>query len=131
MENKEKEERNKEIALMIGAVEGKDLWGMSALKLEQFKRNCYSNQLQDWFLNPYFTLSELEFDWDWNWLMEAIKFVSKLEVSLIWFKESNLSLSKNEIIQILKEKFIEADSFETFKFVSDIAKSYNEGSFDR
>lgn len=81
MTQQEIQERNKQIALMLGATT-KQMMGVNAWVLEEnelnlsfdmFNINLFSNDGGSVWL-----IKDLKFHSDWNWLMEAVEFIEKL-----------------------------------------------------
>jgi hypothetical protein len=125
MTQQEIQERNKEIALMLGTIEEKNFFGVDSFFLPQFERETWSNRLQDYFDNPHFTLSDLWFHSEWNWLMEAVDFIENKNYH-VWIgkyassitKDSGLDFQINSGKGLTKKEAV-------FLIVSDFAKKYN------
>jgi len=89
METTEIQERNKQIALMLG-------W-----------KNLNDDSFPE-FINTFgdfYPLKNLKFDSDWNWLMEAVEFIKK-----------NIRLSSNTSDAKVGEYFIDECEFNVKKF---------------
>jgi hypothetical protein len=144
MTKQEIQERNKQIALMLG-------WKYSfAHKVDQY--GYY--QTVDGYSTPYintldeqaleyqsdknaFAVEDLQFHSDWNWLMEAVEFIENLQsdnfyMEFFWLNGPNVSLYQkdNQKGLILWEthgrfKNVETKKEAVFITVSDFAKLYN------
>ncbi len=116
MASEEIQERNKQIALMLGWYHEDYIWKM----LKPF-RDGFISETKD---------VELQFHTDWNWLMEAIEFINKTH------KENNPYRDLHYTIGYLlhggwwgdnriPERLL-SDKTQLFLAVSDFAKLYNE-----
>ena len=122
MTQQEIQERNKQIALMLGGIKEKNFWNQESYRLEQFERLSWSNVIQDNFENPHFTLSELQFHSDWNWLMEAVEFIEKIYNNQpIYFGHNDCVIFSPKTIKSKGKDKKEA----IFIAISDFAKLYN------
>jgi predicted FMN-binding regulatory protein PaiB len=107
MTQQEIQERNKQIALMMGAIDYKaDKW----YKLGGYKEHIY---FPNWNYPNRFLEKDLKFHSDWNWLMEAIQFLKK------HFESKDRYWTTIEIYPLYSN--IE----DVFIVVSDFAKLYN------
>jgi hypothetical protein len=138
MEDKEIQQRNKDIALMLGWKES------SAHKVDQYGYyQCvegystpYRNDLDEQAIEYQydenaFAIEDLRFHSDWNWLIESIEFINKIH------KENNPYRDLHYTIGYLlhggwwgdtkiPERLL-SDKMQLFLAVSDFAKLYNEG----
>jgi hypothetical protein len=130
MTQQEIQERNKEIALMIG----KKL--ISEDEFNMLGEHSYTgeNSKTDWGIIEY-----LSYHRDWNWLMEAVEFIEnklKLEtvISNMGFGSNNQYININRGVSIVDEtidnpsKIMAKSSTKkeaVFIAVSDFAKLYN------
>jgi|LakMenEpi03Aug12_release.lakeMendotaPanAssembly.Ray.scaffolds.fasta_scaffold88259_6 hypothetical protein len=126
MTQQEIQERNKQIALMMGAIDYKaDKW----YKLGGYKEHIY---FPNWNYPNRFLEKDLKFHSDWNWLMEAVEFIEKQRYEVIFFNHYNWvehgrccirDYKNSELIYISSDYKKEA----VFIAVSDFAKlfSYN------
>jgi hypothetical protein len=113
MTPKEIQERNKQIAIMMG---------------EDMQKIVEQNG------HHYPSDEELRFDGDWNWLMESVEFIEKqkMEVSIIQNECSIIDTEKAELeenpfmIEPISKCFdAETKKEAVFIAVSDFAKLYN------
>jgi hypothetical protein len=122
MTQEEIQERNKQIALMLGWKE------TSAHKRDQYGyyqpvvgystpyRNTLDTQAVEYqFDKNAFATGDLQFHSDWNWLMEAIQFLQNHFESKEWTWTS------------IERYPLYTDIETVFVLVSDFAKHYNEG----
>jgi hypothetical protein len=122
MTEQEIQERNKQIALMLGWRE------TSAHKVDQYGyyqcvegystpyRNTLDEQAIEYQSDKNaFATEDLQFHSDWNWLMQAIQFLQK------HFE------SKEMVWTSIQRYFLFTDIETVFTMVSDFAKHYNEG----
>ncbi len=124
MEQQEIQERNKQIALMLG-------WE-------------YDIQAEAWYKNQKdhewgYKIEELKFHSDWNWLMEAVEFIEeklklKTVISNMGFGINNQYININRDVSIIDEtidnpsKIMGKSSNKkeaVFIAVSDFVKLYN------
>lgn len=124
MKQQEMQERNSDIALMLGAIKEKNFWNKDSFRLNQFERLTWSNRLLDYFENPHFTLYELQFDSDWNWLMEAVEFIEKIYSYKVKIESKGCIIYKNSNAVIIHYS-TESKLVAVFIAVSDFAKLYN------
>jgi hypothetical protein len=128
MAQQEVQERNKQIALMLGWKEYKPernwFWGKK-------KMTYYKGFDKVTWSTPRVYVDYFKFHSDWNWLMEAIRFIQKksFDITIDFFSSTGILktdafVSKNSdiIIESLGKEDIEA----MFEIVSDFAKLYNE-----
>jgi hypothetical protein len=124
MTQQEIQERNKQIALMMGAIDYKaDKW----YKLGGYKEHIY---FPNWNYPNRFLEKDLKFHSDWNWLMEAVEFIENLENYYVQIEEKSCyiyDISKFDNSQtnafIIKDGKTKKES--VFIAVSDFAKLYN------
>jgi len=125
MTPQEIQERNKQIALMLG---------------KKYENNCIVIHCRYVFgVNPSGeTWQECSYHSDWNWLMEAVEFIEKLKVISLYIGKNKMS--KTHSVEISYEYyswekkhrdktiFIQNESKKEAVFiaVSDFAKLYNE-----
>ena len=124
MTQQEIQERNKQIALMLG-------W-------------TYNNSTDRWnedMLHDYSYVEDLKFHRDWCWLMETVEFIEeklKLEtvISNMGFGSNNQYININRGISVINETYDNPSKImgkastkkeAVFIAVSDFAKLYNEG----
>jgi hypothetical protein len=129
MTQQEIQERNKQIALMLGAIYSSngEAWGFGNAKnigSKMFNGVMYKDVIQAERFEK-----ELKFHSDWNWLIEAVEFIEKLGGS---YNISNKScaISVNEPYWYSQETVVKTDNptkEAVFTAVSDFAKLHNEG----
>jgi hypothetical protein len=114
MEQQEIQERNKQIALMLGGVYDTDMT----------KYWFYLPKGIKWSGIFAPTTSDLSFHSDWNWLMEAVEFIENLDLS-----EFNYHVGKMTLFRlnkdVLKKMPITSKKESIFIEVSDFAKQLN------
>jgi len=133
MTQQEIQERNEQIALMLGAIDYKaDKW----YKLGGYKEHIY---FPNWNYPNRFLEKDLKFHSDWNWLMEAVEFIEeklklKTVISNMGFGINNQYININRDVSIIDEtidnpsKIMGKSSNKKeaiFLAVSDFAKLYN------
>jgi len=130
MTQQEIQERNKQIALMLGKTKST----VSTLIAERM------NEKEFWLPNLGI-VKNLYFHSDWKWLMEAVEFIEeklKLEtvISNMGFGSSNQYININRGISVINETYDNPSKImgkastkkeAVFMAVSDFAKLYNEG----
>jgi hypothetical protein len=115
MKEKERNERNGQIALMLGLIKVRSVGGLYSDAFQPcthtYNSSFYHDRIEgeSWYLY-------LEYDSDWSWLMEAVSFINKTD-----FNGELLEMKRNFICTQ-----INSDIDYVFKLVSDFAKSYNE-----
>jgi hypothetical protein len=114
MTTQEIQERNKQIALMLGAIYSShaDAWGFGNARIEPNELK-FGNEIFKGCVWAERFEKELKFHSDWNWLMEAVSFVQRLPLDEKTHRIYNMPLRTSQ-----KDVFIA---------VSDFAKHYNEG----
>jgi hypothetical protein len=126
MTQQEIQERNKQIALMLGLkLLGKPYLGAYSVDTITHNTSFYHERMEgeSWYVYP-------EYHSDWNWLMEAVDFIEKKGYS-IDIHQNRAAIKDNfacndkfeEIIKVSLSSKKEA----VFIAVSDFAKFYNEG----
>jgi hypothetical protein len=142
MKQREIQERNKQIALMLGwkeaTLEYKLRW--CAVPTEERLNRLDQDHvpiLMKENKDPLWS-SSLLWHSDWNWLMEAVEFIEKLQsdnfiMDFFWLNGSNVALHQKDKQRglILWEthgrfKNVETKKEAVFIIVSDFAKLYNE-----
>jgi hypothetical protein len=124
MTQQEIQERNKQIALMMGAIDYKaDKW----YKLGGYKEHIY---FPNWNYPNRFLEKDLKFHSDWNWIMEAVEFIENLDLNDIFtMSEFNYHVGKMTLFRVnkdvLKKMPITSKKESIFIEVSDFAKLYN------
>jgi myosin-crossreactive antigen len=113
MEQQEIQERNKQIALMLGAIHSihTETWGFGNAKnigSKMFHGVMYKDVIQAQRFEK-----ELKYHSDWNWLMEAIQFLQKHFESK---ERSWTTIERYPLYSNIEDVFI---------VVSDFAKLYN------
>jgi hypothetical protein len=104
------EERNREIAVMLG-------W-------TRHNHASYFTWTRPEKPKDHFFESILQFDRDWNWLMEAVEFIEKIYNNQpVYFGHNNCVIFSPKTIRSKGKDKKEA----VFIAVSDFAKLYNEG----
>jgi hypothetical protein len=118
MEQQEIQERNEQIALMLGAIHSihTEAWGFGNTKnigSKMFHGVMYKDVIQAERFEK-----ELKFHSDWNWLMEAVEFIEK---KYAWVN------IKGCLVDISKDYSASAPSKKEAVFiaVSDFAKQLN------
>jgi len=102
MEAKEIQERNKQIALMLGKKEQLEYW-------------------KQWVDIE----SKLKWHSDWNWLMEAVEFIEKLNYNINIFHQDSLIEKDNKFIVVTHAIKNKTKKESVFIAVSDFAKLHN------
>jgi hypothetical protein len=114
MEATKIQERNEQIALMLGMK-------MQETYVTNWKKFDYLlNSIED----------TLKFHSDWNWLMEAVEFIENLDLNDIFtMPEFNYHVGKMTLLRVnkdvLKKMPITSKKEAVFIAVSDFAKLYN------
>ena len=127
MTQEEIQERNKQIIQMLGFKRG--FWIHQEKPLTDDKKQWWDIDGKTFLGTRVRYDKDLEFHSNWNWLMEAVKFIEKLDGSYsISNKSCAISVDEPywfgaEIIVKTNESIHEA----VFIAVSDFAKLYNEG----
>jgi hypothetical protein len=136
MTPQEIQERNKQIALMLGAAT-KQMMGVNAWVLEEDELNLsfdiFNEKLFSNNGGSGWKIKDLQFHSDWNWLMESVEFIEKLGYESILggseyyypYKDMrhNQTFFKDDTTIYHESK----DKKEAvFIAVSDFAKLYNE-----
>lgn len=131
MKQEEIQERNKQIALMLG---GKIL--------HDYYLAIDISNIKDYNLSFYFSshlyknknvilLNQLLFHVDWNWLMKAVDFIEK-QIIAVWIHGNNCLIQsvgkkENKFLPITYADVYSENKIQTvFIAVSDFAKLYNE-----
>jgi hypothetical protein len=123
MELQEIQERNKQIALMLGAdvqdileriyidkmIDAELIFHNVSVSLNSYEWNGTTNI-------HYIPFDMLQFHSDWNWIMEAVEFIDKTDFT------GDLLEKKRSFICTQ----INSDIGYVFKLASDFAKLYNE-----
>jgi hypothetical protein len=120
MERTEIQDRNKDIALMLGFKykNQNKYWGRYPLD-----NNSFLSRL------GYVMMNNLKFHSDWNWLMEAVEFISKNGFTYSIYKNDKLYCCSIRIDRTISDFILiknESQKEAVFKAVSDFAKLYNE-----
>lgn len=130
MTQEEIQERNKQIALMLGAYT-KQMMGLDAWLLEEdelnlsfglFDEKLFSNNGGSGWL-----IKDLKFHSDWNWLMEAVEFVRKTSgISMVEgpVKQPTCVIHLGNLRALSGQSNTLKES--VFIAVSDFAKLYND-----
>ena len=111
METTEIQERNKQIALMLGWYHEDYIWKM----LKPF-RDGFISETKD---------VELQFHTDWNWLMEAVEFVESRGYEIDIFANC-VEICTTPDEDYVSEAVGKTKKEAVFLIVSDFAKLYNE-----
>ncbi len=112
MKPEEIQERNKQIAFMLGAVEvPEDKW----YKIGGYKKHVYFPNRS---IPNRFLLKGVKFHSDWNWLMQAVEFINKVHSD------------KGIIPLCLTSLPIYTEKESVFITISDFAEFYNQGGFN-
>lgn len=124
MKNKKLQERNEQIALMLGAIYSSyaEAWGFGNAKnigSKMFDRVIYEDVIQAERFEK-----ELKFHSDWNWLMEAVEFIESKGY------EIGIFANRVEIITTIEENRVYETGGKTkkeavFIAVSDFARQFN------
>lgn len=127
MTQQEIQERNKQIALMLGLdpLNNPYLGAFTINDKKTYNSNFYHERLEgeSWYVYP-------EYHSEWNWLMEAVEFIEKLgETNKSYGTLVEITTTYTKIGKITIDlKLISINKIEaTFIAVSDFAKLYNEG----
>jgi hypothetical protein len=109
------QERNQQIALMLGGIYSKlvDAWGLG--NAQNIGSKMFDGVMYEDVIKAQRFEKELKFHSDWNWLMEAIQFLQK------HFE------SKERSWTTIDRYPLYTDIETVFVIVSDFAKHYNEG----
>ncbi len=150
MTQQEIQERNKQIALMLGTIKGRDPFGnfidgiqYNKIGTERewcfhFNQTALKTQTSAVSWKVLYKIEELRFHLDWNWLMEAVEFIEKSGYNIeICSYHGNDSLhycaihqlidkDTNDITSIIKPKHSNIKTEAVFIVVSDFAKLYSE-----
>jgi hypothetical protein len=118
MTQQEIQERNEQIALMLGLTPTK---GFGSKKNEYFKKIDVDKTIM---------YNKVLFHSDWNWLMEAVEFIENLDLNDIFtMPEFNYHVGKMTLLRVnkdvLKKMPITSKKESIFIAVSDFAKLYN------
>jgi len=135
MTQQEIQERNKQIALMFGAIYSihAEAWGFGNARIEPNELKFGNKIIKGAIWAERFE-KELKFHSDWNWLMEAVEFIEtqNMEVSIIQNECSIIDTEKAELeenpfmIEPVAKCFeVSTKKEAVFLAVSDFAKLYN------
>jgi hypothetical protein len=119
MTQQEIQERNEQIALMLGLTPTK---GFGSKKNEYYKKIDGDKTI---------IYNKVLFHSDWNWLMEAVEFIENLDLNDIFtMPEFNYHVGKMTLFRVnkdvLKKMPITSKKESIFISVSDFAKLYNK-----
>jgi hypothetical protein len=126
MKTKEIQDRNKQIALMLGAFT-KEMMGINAWVLQEDELNLSFDRFDEKIFSnnggSSWKIKDLKFHSDWNWLHEAIDFILKTNQTIISLNNCEIYMYKNgqKPINIGAKN----TKLATFIAVSDFAKLYN------
>lgn len=137
MTTSEIQERNKQIALMLGAYEITEWFKTDLDSIPYYKGTCYylGRPNNNWSCGSSnkeevekSLLNTLQFHSDWNWLMEAIEFIEKKGYTIsITGKFVNIMFVEENIGKSISSRYGYTKIEAVFLAVSDFAKFYNEG----
>ncbi len=153
MNSIELQERNKQIALMLGwkyyepkvdidtsligrIYERCEVWAKIPIELNRYEQYDQYYFTRGWYEKAIKEsgcgyLTSLKYHSDWNWLIEAIRFIQKksFDITIDFFSSTGILktdafVSKNS--DIIVESLGKEDIEAMFEIVSDFAKLYNE-----
>ena len=113
-------ERNKQIALMLGAIysEVAEAWGFGNAKIEDKEITIHGKPHKNLVWAERWE-KELKFHSDWNWLKESLNFINSLN-------EEDFSDDEIHAYDDILDLTLFSDIIEVFERVSIFAKLYNE-----
>jgi hypothetical protein len=128
MTQQEIQERNEQIALMLGAIHSihAEAWGLGNAKnigSKMFHGVMYKDVIEAQRFEK-----ELKFHSDWNWLMEAVEFISKNGFTYSIYKNDKLYCCSIRIDRTISDFILiknKSQKEAVFIAVSDFAKKFN------
>lgn len=122
MKQQEIQERNKQIALMLGLKRG--WWIHQEKPLTDDKKQWCDIGGKTFLGTKIYYDRDLKFHSDWNWLMEAVEFIEKIYSYKVKIESKGCIIYKNSNAVIIHYS-TESKLVAVFIAVSDFAKLYN------